>query len=127
MAREDLHFRLRIPEELKVRVEASAEVNNRSMTAEIVSRLAESLDNDARLRLANASIQDLRGRLAYQEGLNASFRQTNQIYLKYLVKAVNGEAISLEEIRNEINNMQPENPYENKNVDTQTRMDDTKG
>ena len=42
MAREDLHFRLRIPEELKAKVEESASDNHRSMTAEIIARLEES-------------------------------------------------------------------------------------
>ena len=41
MAREDLHFRLRIPERLKKRVEASAANNHRSMTAEIVEALEQ--------------------------------------------------------------------------------------
>nr|WP_019279702.1 Arc family DNA-binding protein [Rhizobium grahamii] len=41
MAREDLHFRLRIPEELKKRVFAAARANDRSMTAEIIARLED--------------------------------------------------------------------------------------
>lgn len=39
MAREDLHFRLRIPEEMKLLIEDAARRNQRSMTAEIISRL----------------------------------------------------------------------------------------
>lgn len=39
MPRDDLHFRLRIPADLKASIEASAKANNRSMTAEIVNRL----------------------------------------------------------------------------------------
>lgn len=39
MSREDQHFRLRIPEALKKKIEAAADANRRSMTAEIVSRL----------------------------------------------------------------------------------------
>lgn len=66
MAREDLHFRLRIPEDLKNKVEEAADRNGRSMTAEMVERLELSfnegsrqdysrridllLDNEARLR-----------------------------------------------------------------------------
>lgn len=66
MAREDLHFRLRIPEDLKNKVEEAADRNGRSMTAEMVDRLELSfnegsrqdyqrrvdlvLDNEARLR-----------------------------------------------------------------------------
>lgn len=42
MAREDLHFRLRIPEDLKSAIEVAAEKNRRSMTAEIVDRLYDS-------------------------------------------------------------------------------------
>lgn len=41
MAREDLHFRLRIPEYLKELVEAAAQRNKTSMTAEIIARLHE--------------------------------------------------------------------------------------
>lgn len=39
MSRDDLHFRLRIPADLKASIEASAKANNRSMTAEIINRL----------------------------------------------------------------------------------------
>lgn len=42
MARDDLHFRLRIPGELKAQIEKSAAENNRSITAEIISRLERS-------------------------------------------------------------------------------------
>ena len=42
MSRDDLHFRLRLPESLKQRIEAAAAANNRSMTAEIVSRIEHS-------------------------------------------------------------------------------------
>jgi ATP-dependent DNA ligase len=44
MAREDLHFRLRIPEELKQKVERAADQSHRSMTAEIVARLESSFE-----------------------------------------------------------------------------------
>jgi hypothetical protein len=44
MAREDLHFRLRLPEALKAAVEQAAEENRRSMTAEIVTRLEQSFE-----------------------------------------------------------------------------------
>lgn len=42
MARDDLHFRLRIPEDLKLKVEEAAKENHRSMTAEIIARLESS-------------------------------------------------------------------------------------
>lgn len=44
MAREDLHFRLRIPEDLKKRVHEAAEKYGRSMTAEIIQRLSWTFD-----------------------------------------------------------------------------------
>ncbi|MFV1694209.1 Arc family DNA-binding protein [Phaeobacter sp. JH20_25] len=47
MARDDLHFRLRIPEALKLQVEKAAKDNHRSMTAEIVARLEESFSDSA--------------------------------------------------------------------------------
>lgn len=46
MARDDLYFRLRIPEGLKAKVLAAARANDRSMTAEIVARLAASFSVD---------------------------------------------------------------------------------
>lgn len=42
MAREDPHFRLRIPEDLKLRVERAAHTNRRSINAEIIARLEQS-------------------------------------------------------------------------------------
>ncbi|MDX1222397.1 Arc family DNA-binding protein [Sinorhizobium medicae] len=71
MAREDLHFRLRIPEELKKRVEEAAANNQRSMTAEIVERLDWSFDRATEERAnflklvhdQDTEIQELRERL----------------------------------------------------------------
>ncbi|WP_376742341.1 Arc family DNA-binding protein [Ensifer canadensis] len=57
MAREDLHFRLRIPEEIKARIEQAASLNERSMTAEIISRLQWTLGP------ADEEFQELQGKL----------------------------------------------------------------
>ena len=46
MSRDDLHFRLRIPQSLKAKIEAAAADNRRSMTAEIVARLEASFEFD---------------------------------------------------------------------------------
>ncbi|MCT4654231.1 MAG: Arc family DNA-binding protein [Cohaesibacter sp.] len=46
MSRDDLHFRLRIPEDLKKQVEEAAEKHQRSMTAEINARLRVTFDQD---------------------------------------------------------------------------------
>lgn len=49
MSREDQHFRLRIPADLKKQIEGAAEEESRSINAEIVGRLARSLAKDDRL------------------------------------------------------------------------------
>lgn len=46
MAKDDLYFRLRIPDELKAKVQESANGNHRSMTAEIIARLESSFEFD---------------------------------------------------------------------------------
>lgn len=48
MTREDLHFRLRIPEAVKAWIEDAARENHRSMTAEIVASLEEKYPAPAR-------------------------------------------------------------------------------
>lgn len=63
MARDDLHFRLRIPEALKAQIEASAKANNRSMTAEMVSRLERSFDLDSDLNTVSDTVDDHEYRL----------------------------------------------------------------
>ena len=45
MARSDPQMNFRIPVELKEQLELAAKDNNRSLTAELVHRLNESLDN----------------------------------------------------------------------------------
>ncbi|WP_292594376.1 Arc family DNA-binding protein [Mesorhizobium sp.] len=77
MARDDLHFRLRIPEDLKKMIEASAADRHRSMTAEIVARLefsfisaAELARLDEELRTAEDQAKTLRlkrDELAFKE------------------------------------------------------------
>jgi len=49
MSRDDLHFRLRIPEDLKSRVEAAAKASRRSITAEIVAALEERFPRQTQL------------------------------------------------------------------------------
>lgn len=61
MPKDDLHFRLRIPDDLKAQVEAAAVENNRSITAEIISRLRESFDDEKIGR--GARIMDISSKL----------------------------------------------------------------
>lgn len=59
MARDDPYFRLRIPEALKARIEKSAAEANRSMTAEIISRLERSYDVEPEWDKAIDDVEDL--------------------------------------------------------------------
>lgn len=75
MARDDLHFRLRIPEALKAQVEEAAAANNRSLTAEIISRLEKSFEIEPKWDEMVENVADLldqmgeiRGRVDYLEG-----------------------------------------------------------
>ncbi|WP_104668364.1 Arc family DNA-binding protein [Ensifer adhaerens] len=64
MARQDPHFRLRIPEALKERIETAARANARSITAEIVERLERSFSLKPETDGGLASeIEDIRDRL----------------------------------------------------------------
>lgn len=79
MAREDLHFRLRIPEELKKRIEVAADKSRRSMTAEIVAALEEAFPAapplDERLSEILVTLGTLAGRTEGEtpEGVLAKF------------------------------------------------------
>ncbi|WP_082400777.1 Arc family DNA-binding protein [Gemmobacter sp. LW-1] len=69
MARDDLHFRLRIPEALKAQLEESAASNNRSVTAEIVSRLERSFSVVPEWENAIENMNDLWKRVEVLEGM----------------------------------------------------------
>lgn len=58
MSREDLHFRLRIPADIKAKIEKAAQSNRRSVTAEIVNRLSADSE-DLRDGFAMAAIKGL--------------------------------------------------------------------
>lgn len=69
MAREDLHFRLRIPEMLKLMIESAAEGNHRSMTAEIIDRLERSFRNESRDSLTNKRLDELARSIDEQQAM----------------------------------------------------------
>ena len=69
MARDDPHFRLRIPEDLKALIEQSAAKNNRSMTAEIVSRLERSFDIEPEWEEAIKNAEELWRRMDKLEAM----------------------------------------------------------
>ena len=51
MAKTDIQFNLRIPEELKFKIEASAKSNNRSINAEALVRLEKSFTEQQSVNL----------------------------------------------------------------------------
>ncbi|MDH2092315.1 Arc family DNA-binding protein [Rhizobium pusense] len=63
MAKDDPYFRLRIPEALKAQIEKSAGENNRSMTAEIISRLERSYEIDDSFQETIDTVNDMYTRL----------------------------------------------------------------
>lgn len=67
MARDDPHFRLRIPEDLKRRVTEAADSNKRSINAEIIARLEHSFVG---MTLDGASLIDSAVAAAHATGRN---------------------------------------------------------
>jgi hypothetical protein len=63
MARDDPHLRVRISEALKARIEAAAASSGRSVTAEIVSRLEKSLDEDPTISQLQGSVSLLQSKM----------------------------------------------------------------
>jgi hypothetical protein len=68
MARDDLHFRLRIPDGLKAKIEEAARANQRSMTGEIIARLEKSFRDDDALVELERRVSTLEARCADGEG-----------------------------------------------------------
>lgn len=87
MAKDDPHFRLRIPAELKAEIEASAAANNRSINAEIVSRL-QSVGDERKL---------LHAALNLMERLQESERSNIKV-MQWLRDQMSGQAAVIERI-----------------------------
>lgn len=119
MAREDLHFRLRIPEDLKSEVEKAAVASNRSMTAEIVERISayqalrefwakadsEMWKLERRAEDADALREEnekLKHQVAFQEGVIASLRANLDVFLRHLASPETGNQAVLDSIVAEI-------------------------
>ena len=59
MARKDPQVNFRIPQELKEKLEKSAEANSRSITAELVMRLEESFELEESLNTSVGQLNDI--------------------------------------------------------------------
>lgn len=101
MAREDLHFRLRIPEALKEKVEEAAEENRRSMTAEIIARLEESFAQPHRLEQLINTIAEQTEKLNEAKVRTAYLEESRNELEKRLEKAENGQAESVDWLKQE--------------------------
>lgn len=108
MSREDPQMKIRLPADLKDQIEAAAKESGRSMNAEIVARLQESL-----APIANIFINDVNGvtalastksKLTQLAGdLNSLQDQRNTLaVLLHAVKSSDGKAEEIEKITEEI-------------------------
>ncbi|WP_082675436.1 Arc family DNA-binding protein [Aureimonas ureilytica] len=88
MSREDLHFRLRIPAELKERIESSATANHRSITSEIVERLEWSFSSWPKVNLP----PEIRTRAQlFTQNTRDDFERELNTYAKELAEATFSE------------------------------------
>lgn len=72
-------FRVRIPEELKEKIRASAEEYNRSMGADIIARLEDSFAGVANTNEFNEKLQEMAGELV---ALSTENRELRRLYLE---------------------------------------------
>ncbi|MFM9860563.1 Arc family DNA-binding protein [Pseudoxanthobacter sp. M-2] len=86
MARDDLHFRLRIPEDLKAKIAEAAERSRRSMTAEIILRLEESFEGPPQLTDEEIAITANRFEEIIEDEFERDYRQQRDKLLGNLIK-----------------------------------------
>lgn len=92
MSREDPQLRVRIPERLKERIEEKAKANRRTLTAEIVDRLEETV-------LQDDSVQDHAGYKNMVALMDEAFEESRLMYKKYSIeKSVNHVSENREKI-----------------------------
>ena len=72
-------FRVRIPDDLKEKIRASAEEYNRSMGADIVARLEDSFAGVANTKEFSEKLQEMAGELV---ALSAENRETRRLYIE---------------------------------------------
>ena len=84
MKKKDIQFNLRIPEDLKLKIDEAAKINQRSINAETMSRLYDSfvMDNNIHLEAAKVIENFLQARTPTQRKKDVAERLTflfNQI------------------------------------------------
>ncbi len=83
-------FMLRMPEGMRDRLKAAAEENNRSMNAEIVSRLQQSLDGN----LSNAQAQSEIEKILERMAANISIKTTSRTLAAVIQSGYSAEELS---------------------------------
>lgn len=69
-----VQMNLKVPADLRDLLKAAADQNHRSMTAELIARLYESLQNDPAQERTNRRLEELEARLLHLEQLMVSNR-----------------------------------------------------
>ena len=87
MSREDPQLKLRLPPDLKSRVEDAAKANNRSMNAEIVSRLEQTFGQQFVLRTSE-EIRDYAKKI-FEEQFKEEAERTAQEIVNNILKQKN--------------------------------------
>ncbi|WP_318392399.1 Arc family DNA-binding protein [Enterobacter sp.] len=113
MSREDPQLRIRLPAELKEKIEQSAKVNNRSMNAEIVTRLNLSylIDSDKGL------LTDLAEPKSFVDALGEHTRSVLEVELPALIDKLSRQVMT-DEYQQKLKSLareQAEKEWEEKN------------
>ncbi|CAN7203756.1 Arc family DNA-binding protein [Rhizobium sp. LjRoot30] len=92
MLTNDYYLRLRIPETMRRQLLKSATLNNRSMTAEILTRLQRSLEPGDRLETASEGLKVMKERLSsLEEQFRLHIEKTSENYPSNGVFRIAGE------------------------------------
>lgn len=74
MSDDTVQMNLKVPADLRDLLKVAADKNHRSMTAELIARLYESLQNDPAQERTNRRLEELEARLLHLEQLMVSNR-----------------------------------------------------
>ncbi|PWE56087.1 hypothetical protein DEM27_11655 [Metarhizobium album] len=92
MSKNEYYLRLRIPETMRRDLMKSATLNNRSMTAEILTRLQNSFETGNRFEAADDSMQEMRDRIScLEEQFRHYLATTNEQYPSRKTLRIAGE------------------------------------
>lgn len=102
MTKKDVQVNFRMPEALKAELEIASKANNRSLTAEIVSRLEDSFT-----AISAEEFKKLKGQVAFNEGRAAGLESGIKVLSKYVKQAIDNKSISLSDLEHDLAMMHP--------------------